>query len=62
MFWLTTFVTSHRLAVVSQSSAILQLYSIIYYIVLDLMEQCTLRNVNNCLNTDIYPYLETSGG
>ncbi len=62
MFWLTTFVTSHRLAVVSQSSAIFQLYSIIYYIVLDLMEQCTLKNVNNCLNTDIYPYLETSGG
>jgi len=26
------------------------------------MEQCTLKNVNNCLNTDIYSYLETSGG
>ncbi len=26
------------------------------------MEQHTLKNVNNCLNTNIYPYLETSGG
>ncbi len=27
-----------------------------------LMEQNTLRNVNNYLNTNIYSYLETSGG
>ncbi len=26
------------------------------------MEQCTLRNVNNCLYTNVYSYLETSGG
>jgi hypothetical protein len=26
------------------------------------MEQHALKNVNNCLNTNIYPYLETSGG
>jgi len=26
------------------------------------MEQRALKNVNNCLNTDIYSYLETSGG
>jgi hypothetical protein len=26
------------------------------------MEQCALENVNNCLNTNIYSYLETSGG
>jgi hypothetical protein len=26
------------------------------------MEQHALRNVNNCLNTNIYSYLETSGG
>ncbi len=26
------------------------------------MEQHTLNNVNNCLNTNIYSYLETSGG
>ncbi len=26
------------------------------------MEECTLINVNNCLNTNIYSYLETSGG
>jgi hypothetical protein len=26
------------------------------------MEQCALQNVNNCLNTNIYSYLETSGG
>jgi hypothetical protein len=25
-------------------------------------EQRTLKNVNNCLNTNIYSYLETSGG
>jgi hypothetical protein len=26
------------------------------------MEQHTLKNVNNCLNINIYSYLETSGG
>jgi hypothetical protein len=26
------------------------------------MEQRTLKNVCNCLNTNIYSYLETSGG
>ncbi len=26
------------------------------------MEQITLKNVNNCLNTNIYPYIKTSGG
>jgi hypothetical protein len=26
-----------------------------------LMEQHTLKNVNNCLNANIYSYLETSG-
>jgi hypothetical protein len=26
------------------------------------MEQCTLQNANNCLNTNIYSYSETSGG
>jgi hypothetical protein len=26
-----------------------------------LMEQRTLKNVNNCLNTNVYSYLETSG-
>jgi hypothetical protein len=29
---------------------------------LDVMEQRALKNVNNCLNTTIYSYLETSGG
>jgi hypothetical protein len=27
-----------------------------------LMEQIALKNVNNCLYTNIYSYLETSGG
>ncbi len=27
-----------------------------------LMEQRALKNVNNCLYTNIYSYLETSGG
>jgi hypothetical protein len=27
-----------------------------------LMEQHALKNLNNCLNTNIYSYLETSGG
>ena len=27
-----------------------------------LMEQRTLKNVNNCLNTNIYSYLGLSGG
>jgi hypothetical protein len=26
------------------------------------MEQYALKNVNNCLNTNIYSYLETSSG
>jgi hypothetical protein len=26
------------------------------------MEQCALKNVKNSLNTNIYSYLETSGG
>ncbi len=26
------------------------------------MEQHALKNVNNCMNTKIYSYLETSGG
>ncbi len=26
------------------------------------MEQSALKNVNNCLNANIYSYLETSGG
>ncbi len=26
------------------------------------MEQRAYKNVNNCLNTSIYSYLETSGG
>ncbi len=26
------------------------------------IEQHTWKNVNNCLNTNIYSYLETSGG
>ncbi len=26
------------------------------------MEQHALKNVNNCMNTNIYSYLETSGG
>jgi hypothetical protein len=28
----------------------------------NLMEQNTLKNINNCSNTNIYSYLETSGG
>jgi hypothetical protein len=26
------------------------------------MEQHTFKNINNCLNTNIYSYLQTSGG
>ncbi len=36
-----------------------------FFIPLDwkaLMEQHALKNVNNCLNTDIYSYLEKPGG
>jgi len=35
---------------------------IVFYNTLEPMEQCTSKNVNNCLNTNIYSYLETSGG
>jgi hypothetical protein len=27
-----------------------------------LMEQCSFKNVNHCLNTNIYSYSETFGG
>jgi hypothetical protein len=33
-----------------------------FFILNFLMEQRALQNVNNCLNTNIYSYLETSGG
>ncbi len=26
------------------------------------MEQCTFKNANNCLDSNIYSYLKTSGG
>jgi hypothetical protein len=26
------------------------------------MDQCALKNTNNCLNTNVYSYLETPGG
>jgi hypothetical protein len=29
----------------------------VIFINIDIMEQHTLKNVNNCLNTNIYPYL-----
>jgi hypothetical protein len=29
---------------------------------LSIMEQHVLKNVNNCLNINIYPYLDSSGG
>ncbi len=32
------------------------------YLITLTVEQYTLNNVNNCLNTNIYSYLETSGG
>ncbi len=38
-----------------QNAPTLQLFT-------ELMEQCTLKNVNNYLNTNIYSYLETTGG
>jgi hypothetical protein len=31
-----------------------------FYISLKLMEQHAFKNVNNCLNSNIYSYLETS--
>ncbi len=34
-------------------------YGLIYIVE---MEQRTFKNVNSCLNTNIYSYLETSGG
>jgi hypothetical protein len=38
----------------------LKLFTILFFKIL--MELCTLKNVTNCLNTNIYCYLETSGG
>ncbi len=40
--------------------------TVIYFVMLQagnfVIEQCALKNVNNCLNANIYTYLETSGG
>ncbi len=33
-----------------------------YLLLPQTMEQCALRNVNNCMKTDIFFYLEASGG
>ncbi len=33
-----------------------------YFYIIFQMEQHALKNVNNCSNTSIYSYLETSGG
>jgi len=38
------------------------LYVMGSFILIAWMEQHALKNVNNCLNTNIYSYLETSGG
>jgi hypothetical protein len=32
------------------------------FVIFQPMEQRALKNVNNCLNTNIYSYLERSGG
>jgi hypothetical protein len=32
------------------------------FFILQTMEQRAFKNVSNCLNTNIYSYLETSGG
>ncbi len=37
-------------------------FTLFLYQFFDTMEQRTLKNVFNCLNTNIYSYLETSGG
>ena len=36
--------------------------SLYYKTVMAAMEQHALKNVNNCINTNTYSYLETSGG
>ncbi len=38
------------------------IYKTTYEILMIVMGQYTSKNVNNCLNTNIYSYLETSGG
>ncbi len=43
------------------SSSLLQLQRLQFFKDVS-MEQCTLRHVNNYLNTNIKSYLETSGG
>ncbi len=48
--------TKHRMFGIRQN---LDIYSLIQP---NPMEQCGLKNVNNCLNTDIYSYLVTRGG
>ncbi len=34
---------------------------VIKTLIYSLMEQCALKNANNCLNANIYSYLETFG-
>jgi hypothetical protein len=37
-------------------------FSILIILITSAMEQHALKNINNCMNTIIYSYLETSGG
>ncbi len=52
----TTPVLQYKVRQVPMSSFLIQLPNAIS------MEQHAFKNVNNCLNTNIYSYLETSGG
>jgi hypothetical protein len=42
--------------------ASIRLTNTLAYGCMGIMEQCILKNVNNCLITNIFSYLETSGG
>jgi hypothetical protein len=45
-----------------QVSYLQHLFSILRHLAEKWMEQHAFKSVNNCLNTNIYSYLETSGG
>jgi hypothetical protein len=49
------------LAITTTTKGLPEANTLTFYVHMS-MEQRTLKNVNNCLNTTIYSYLETSGG
>jgi hypothetical protein len=63
VFWKCGIASSHWMVIKSYVKALLCTDSMTLCVVkFNIMEELALKNVNNCLNTNIYFYLETFGG